>query len=243
MNKLTIGTLAKRTGVSVRMLRHYDEIGLVRPAERSDAGYRLYGIEEVRRLQAIVVLRQMGLGLEAIGRVISGDTLRPIDAVAMRLEQLDAEIAQRQRLHRRLTEIAQRIQASHGGSLDELVESVEVMNTTDRLRSHFTAEELEELAQRRQVIGDAGMQQAQVEWTQLVEEVKQLVASGVPPSDPRARSAAERWWNLVESFTGGNPAIAASLQKVWEQEEELGHIETSDVRALFGYIEAARQPV
>lgn len=239
MNKLTVGALAKRTGVSVRMLRHYDEIGLLQPAERSESGYRLYGVDEVRRLQAIVALRQMGLGLEAIGQVLNEGSLRPADAVAMRLAQLDEEIALRQRLHRQLFEISHRIQASHGGSLDELVESVEVMNRMERLRSYFTADQLAELAQRREAIGVEGMRQSEIDWTQLTEEVKQLVADGVPPSDPRAKSAAERWTTLVDAFTGGNPRIIASLQEVWEQEGSIEGFNTSDIRALYDYIDAA----
>jgi DNA-binding transcriptional MerR regulator len=241
MDKLTVGALAKRTGVSVRMLRHYDEIGLLRPTERSESGYRLYGVDEVRRLQAIVALRQMGLGLEAIGQVLNGGALRPVDAVTMRLAQLGDEIARRQRLHAQLIEISHRIQASHGGSLDELVESVEVMNRMERLRSYFTPEQLAELGKRREAIGIDGMRQSEIDWTELTEEVKHLVAEGVPPSDPRAKSAAERWTALVDAFTGGNPGIIASLQEVWEKEGSIEGFNTSDIRALYDYIDAAKQ--
>ncbi|MEA2488332.1 MAG: hypothetical protein QOH21_124, partial [Acidobacteriota bacterium] len=55
-----IGELAKRTGVSVRTLHHYDEIGLLTPSHRTESGHRLYGREEVIRLQQIVSLRQVG---------------------------------------------------------------------------------------------------------------------------------------------------------------------------------------
>ncbi len=52
-----IGELAKKTGLSVRALRHYDELGPLKPSERSDAGYRLYAEVDVRRLFRIVALR------------------------------------------------------------------------------------------------------------------------------------------------------------------------------------------
>lgn len=50
MMNMKVGALARRTGLTVRTLHHYDEIGLLRPTQRTTAGHRLYGDEEVRRL-------------------------------------------------------------------------------------------------------------------------------------------------------------------------------------------------
>lgn len=65
-----IGDLAKQTGLSVRALRHYDELGLLRPSERSEAGYRLYAEADVRRLYRIVALRQLDFPLEEIASLL-----------------------------------------------------------------------------------------------------------------------------------------------------------------------------
>jgi DNA-binding transcriptional MerR regulator len=241
MTKLTVGALAKQTGISVRMLRHYDEIGLLQPAERSEAGYRLYGVDEVRRLQAIVALRQLGLGLDAIGKTLNGGAMRPVDAIELRLVQLDGEIAERERLHRRLNELALRIRESQGGTLDELVESVEVLNAMDRVEKYFTPEQLEELAQRRQALGEEGLRRAETEWTELIAEVRQLVANGVPPADPRARSAADRWAGLVQAFTGGNPGIAASLRQVVANEPGATGYDPEELGKLGAYIMEVRK--
>jgi DNA-binding transcriptional MerR regulator len=61
-----IGERAKETGVSVRALRHYDERGLHPPTERTEAGYRLYSEDDVRRLYRLLALRRLGLTLEDI---------------------------------------------------------------------------------------------------------------------------------------------------------------------------------
>jgi hypothetical protein len=53
----TVGHLARATGLTVRTLHHWDEIGLLRPAERSGAGHRRYSAEDVERLYRIVALR------------------------------------------------------------------------------------------------------------------------------------------------------------------------------------------
>jgi DNA-binding transcriptional MerR regulator len=67
----TVGELSKLTGVTVRALHHYDELGLVLPSERSAAGYRLYGDADVRRLQQVLLLRELGLPLDAIGAALA----------------------------------------------------------------------------------------------------------------------------------------------------------------------------
>ncbi|HEY9664292.1 MAG TPA: MerR family transcriptional regulator, partial [Allocoleopsis sp.] len=63
---LKVGDLAKQTGVSVRTLHYYDEIGLLSPSHRTETGYRLYGEEDIIRLQQILSLRQIGFSLEEI---------------------------------------------------------------------------------------------------------------------------------------------------------------------------------
>ena len=68
---MRVGQLAKRTGLTVRTLHHYDEIGLLSPAQRTASGYRLYGASDVARLNRIVALRQLGMSLDEIGRCLS----------------------------------------------------------------------------------------------------------------------------------------------------------------------------
>lgn len=92
---LTVGQVAERFGVTVRTLHHYDEIGLLRPCERSTAGYRLYTESDVGRLQHVVVYRRLGFSLDEIGELLdldSQDVLthlrRQRASVTSRLEEL-----------------------------------------------------------------------------------------------------------------------------------------------------------
>ena len=66
MTGYTVKQLAKLSGVSVRTLHHYDEIGLLKPAQRTEAGYRLYGRNELLRLQQILFYRELDIPLEKI---------------------------------------------------------------------------------------------------------------------------------------------------------------------------------
>jgi MerR family transcriptional regulator, thiopeptide resistance regulator len=75
---LTVGTLARMAGVTVRTLHHYDEIGLLAPSGRSEAGYRRHTSADVERLQQILFYRQLGFGLDQVGMALAdpdGDTL------------------------------------------------------------------------------------------------------------------------------------------------------------------------
>ena len=96
--QLRVGELARRCGLTVRTLHHYDDIGLLRPSARSDAGYRLYDRDDVARLQQIQALRSLGVSLADVGAILD----RPESSVATVIEQqlslLDQQIARQVRV-------------------------------------------------------------------------------------------------------------------------------------------------
>ena len=67
---MTVAQVSKRTGVSVRTLHHYDQIGLLKPTEVTDAGYRLYDDAALDKLYMILVYRELGLSLSEIGSIL-----------------------------------------------------------------------------------------------------------------------------------------------------------------------------
>ena len=69
----TIGDLARRTGLTVKTIRFYSDRGIVPPTDRSPTGYRLYGIEAVARLDLVRTLRDLGLDLSTIRKVVDGE--------------------------------------------------------------------------------------------------------------------------------------------------------------------------
>lgn len=93
----TIGELSRLSGVSVRRLRYYSDEGLLPPAARSGSGYRIYSAEDAARLALIRALREAGLGLSTI-RKIMARRLPLKEALAMRLDALESEITSRRRV-------------------------------------------------------------------------------------------------------------------------------------------------
>jgi DNA-binding transcriptional MerR regulator len=73
---LTIGRVAALTGLTVRALHHYDDIGLVSPSQRSAAGYRLYTDDDLRRLQQVLLFRELGFALDAVRDLIDAPPAR-----------------------------------------------------------------------------------------------------------------------------------------------------------------------
>jgi DNA-binding transcriptional MerR regulator len=81
MKTYTVSQLAKMAGVSVRTLHHYDHIQLLKPASRSEAGYRLYGPAELLRLQQILFFKELDLPLDEIRQVLDDPGFDPIQAL------------------------------------------------------------------------------------------------------------------------------------------------------------------
>ncbi|MFF0487787.1 MerR family transcriptional regulator [Nocardia sp. NPDC004068] len=89
----TVGTVAELTGVSIRTLHHYDEIGLLTPTDRSASGYRLYGDADLQRLQRIPFYRELGLGLDAIAAVLNDPQVSEEDHLRRQRALLSERVA------------------------------------------------------------------------------------------------------------------------------------------------------
>jgi DNA-binding transcriptional MerR regulator len=141
-----VGELAEATGLSVRTLHHYDEIGLLRAVRRTGAGHRLYGDVEVRRLHRILALRGFGLSLAEVGQVLDGDPGDPKELVRRQLEQVQDQLRAGQRLHHGLTAVLEGLEQEREPSVEKLIELIEGMTAMTR---SLTVEEFVELSERR----------------------------------------------------------------------------------------------
>lgn len=111
MNEWSIQQVAKLAGTTSRALRHYDEIGLLPPTRVGDNGYRRYDASALVRLQRILLLRELGLGLPAIGEILDRPTAAT-DALATHLAWLGAE---QERLERQIASVRATITALKRG--------------------------------------------------------------------------------------------------------------------------------
>ena len=114
---LNIGDAAKASGVSAKMIRHYESIGLIDAARRTEAGYRLYSEQEVQVLQFIHRGRELGFTLEQIATLLAlwkneGRASKDVRAMAQQhIDELDKKIGAMQAMRRTLAQLAS---ACHG---------------------------------------------------------------------------------------------------------------------------------
>ncbi len=107
----SIHEVARLTGVTSRTLRHYDDIGLVPPSSTGPGGIRRYDADALVRLQRVLLLRGLGLGLPAIAEVLAGET-RDVHALHAHRDWLEQE---RARLARQIASVEATIEALEGG--------------------------------------------------------------------------------------------------------------------------------
>lgn len=211
-----VGELARATGLTVRTLHHYDEVGLLKPSSRTPAGHRLYSGDDVRRLYSIVALRQLGFALADVAALMDADGADPKTATRRRLEELDRQLAAQTRLRRRLAGLLEALEQDGEASPGQLVEIVEEMTMHEK---YYTPEQLAELERRREELGgDAAMKKVEQEWAGLIAAVRAEKERGTDPADPRMQELAARWSGLIRQFTGGDPEITKSLKTMYEQE-------------------------
>ncbi len=189
----TIGELARRTGLSVRTIRFYSDEGVVPPTCRTEAGYRLYDAEAAARLDLVRTLRDLGVDLGTIQRVLARE-IGVGEVAAAHAEALDVQIRTL-----RLRRAVLRAVAKRGSTPEE----IEIMNKLARLSDE----------ERRRIITDfidesfAGLD--------VNPDFEAKMRSGLPelPDDP-APEQVDAWVELAELV--GDPGFRASVRRMAE---------------------------
>lgn len=226
---LKIGELAKRTGLTVRTLHHYDALELLSPSARSDAGYRLYNQTDIARLHRILALRRFGLSLADIGAYLTSPDLPLAALLERQIDMLNQQIEQASVLRGRLSRLQGQLAEGKEPDLAEWLTTLEHMSMYDK---YFSQDELKQLP----LYTDSAAR-AQ-EWKPLVAQVSALMASGTSPLDERAQALATEWMTKVVRDTAGNPVLFNKLNAMHEREPSVQD-ETGMTPALMAFVIAA----
>src|SRR4051794_24474173 len=122
-----VGELARATGLTVRALHHYDELGLLVPSERTQAGHRLYGEDDVRRLYRVVALRHLGLPLSEVGALLDDEGVGLADTVRRHLGRIERDLERQERLRERLVQILAELDRRSEPAIDDFIVALEAM--------------------------------------------------------------------------------------------------------------------
>lgn len=214
---LKVGALARQAGLTVRTLHHYEEVGLLTPRRRTPSGHRLYGKAEVRRLHQITSLKQLGLSLEEIGDALDrpGQSLEAV--LELQIRRLRERIRAQESLCQELEELRRRLADGEDAvGVEELADSVGRMV---RVEDYYTAEQLQALDRRAAAFGEDRIQEAQRAWEELFRRYGEAMDRGKPPDHPDVLALARRSRELIALFTGGDPGIRASLDRMFTAED------------------------
>ncbi|GIH68880.1 MerR family transcriptional regulator [Sphaerimonospora thailandensis] len=177
---LTIGQLARRTGVPVRTIRFWSDIGVIPPSDRTAGGYRLYDSEAVARLDLVRTLRELGLDLPTVQRVLARQAT-VAEVARAHVAALDAEIRILRARRAVLRSVAERAST---------IEEMKLMHELARLSA----------AERRRVIDEfvdevfAGTD-PETPGAAIANRMRQLPAE--LPDDPTAEQV-DAWMELAE---------------------------------------------
>ncbi|MGO4201614.1 MerR family transcriptional regulator [Rhodococcus sp. TAF43] len=184
---MLIGEVSRRSGVSTRMLRHYDALGLVTPSDRTSGGYREYSADDIRRLFHVESLRTLGLTLDEVRRALDEPGFAPADLVGDLIRHTRQRIAAEEELLAKL----EHVDSAAPAEWDDVLRTVALLR----------ALESESGARRQQAIlsqdGKATL------------PVEALVEAALSEDDPNVAGALQ--WSLARTGGQGLADLAAGL--------------------------------
>src|SRR5687767_14886486 len=191
----TVGELAKLTGITVRTLHHYDEIGLVVPSQRTPAGYRLYDDRDVIRLQQVLLFRELGLPLDEIAFAIDEDGTRE----ELLRKHREVLVAKRTRLDSMLSALDGALDALEKGHVMQADDVKKLFGDFDPAQYEDEVKErwgetdaYKESMRRTKQYGKTEWEQIQADWGKIYGELADLMKAGTPVTDPAVQTLVER---------------------------------------------------
>ncbi|MFC4911697.1 MerR family transcriptional regulator [Actinomadura gamaensis] len=184
---MLIGDVARRSGISARMLRHYEKLGLVRPMGRTESGYRAYSDEDIRRIFHIESLRSLGLSLREVGAALDDPGFTPSELIDDLIRRTRERIAAETELLTRL----RRIDAAEPAGWEDVLRVVALLQALGS-----------ESAGRRQHAALASSEKVPL-------PVEALVEAALSETDPNVAGALR--WALARSGGRGLALLADGL--------------------------------
>ena len=227
----TIQQVAKAAGTTARTLRHYDQLGLVKPSQVGSNGYRYYDDRTLIRLQRVLLLRELGLGLDAIGEVLAAqDAGGQGPAAEARILRTHLELlrAEQRRVTTQIASVERTI-----GVLTNTTEEQNIM--TQNMFDGFDHTQHREEVERRwgadayaagdrgwRGLGEDGQKAMQDRVQQLNEAWVAALADGVAPTSPEAQQLAARhiaWLRSVPATPSDFEGYVRGLADMYVQDE------------------------
>ncbi|HEY4454313.1 MAG TPA: MerR family transcriptional regulator [Pseudonocardiaceae bacterium] len=211
----SIGQLARASGVTVRTLHYYDQIGLVSPGERTAAGHRRYLEADVRRLYRVRALCGLGLSLEEVSTVLHDDPDSLRDLLTAQLADLEIQAD-------RIEQSANRIRALLASTAppdpEQLLAALEPLQLD--IRPYFSDTQLAALTERAGALGPDTIERRKREWIDLFTQLRQHLLDDTPVDDPAVQRIVVRWQQIAAEFGSDDTRFAAATDALWRDNRD-----------------------
>jgi MerR family transcriptional regulator, thiopeptide resistance regulator len=219
-NLMTVGRVSELTGLSVRALHHYDEIGLVVPGARTQAGYRGYTDTDIERLHLVLLYREVGFGLEQIAALLDN----PDTDMQAHLESQRSLLLDRiDRLHHMVAAVEKMMNAHKSGIQLSVEEQIEIFGD-NKYVDEYAAEAHQrwsDTAVWRQS-QERSAQYTKEDWVRIKAEGDRLLADlaaakrdSVAPGSKRADALAHAHRRSIDEFFDCSPQMQVCLAQMY----------------------------
>lgn len=213
---LRVGELAEVSGVSVRTLHYYDEIGLLRAPRRTDAGYRVYGSAEVLRLQQILIRRALGFSLTEIARALDDPGFDLQQALHQQRAQLLARAEDTQRMIKAIDEALQE-STTMRDKVKKLFDGFDPEQYEGEVRERWGDAAWENTHKRVSNYSESDWQEYKNESAAVYRDAAALLDEGADPASEAAMDVAERHrLSIVRWFYDCSHVMHSGLADMYE---------------------------
>lgn len=220
MKLLSIGELAGRSGVTVRALRHYEKLGLIKP-QRSEARQRAYAYRDVARLQQIQMLKRTGLTLSRIRELIDMSDWSAKDVLLMQRELAEKDLEE---ARQRLLLIEESLACVAAGEPADLSTLCHIIKMGEHAVSEdkwqkvwdkfYTEEEQNRWAAAKMAVPEEVIKEHERAWPALLARTEKLI--GTDPASQEAQAVVKEWNALTQVIYEIDPALAGSTAKMYD---------------------------
>ena len=244
---LPIGEVSRRTRLSERALRLYEEEGLVSPA-RSAGGRRAYAMADLRRLQQVQILRRAGYSLSDIRALLSRRDFDAGEAIALQLDGLRAEQEALSRSIGLLEAAQSRLEGGQSLDADALCDlirlaerSIEEENWRRTLSHYWTDEEQKRWQTALStVFPEERCTAIERDWANLVGRIEKAMAKGMSADSETAFAFAREWMVLQQPYMDAAPDLWPKTVHMYSEMNQWSHLVTTPFsKAVLDYVRAA----
>ena len=217
--QLDIAAVARVSGTTSRTLRHYDSIGLLTPASTGPDGRRFYGPAQLRRLQHILLLRELGTPLDTIRRIVDADD--PTTVVALMRDHLAAVERERERFARLAATVAATVESIENGTTmtaDEIFDGFDHAQYEPEARERWGADAVTSSNEAWKRLGPEGRKAHLAEHVAIATGLAELKAAGAADADDAVQVLVARHHAWICVFWTPNRAAYRGLGDMYVQD-------------------------